>query len=117
MKSELNFLRKYWKNHVILILIGLPFFLNPFPNFLKVRDRNCSVKSRSGTTKVNAQCHDRHTSHSLCRHATLLSSSFFPPIKKKKEMQGALRDELWRGGVVLDQYFGIGDPGGFETLT
>ena len=32
-------------------------------------------------------------------------------------MQGALRDELWRGGVVLDQYFGIGDPGGFETLT
>ena len=32
-------------------------------------------------------------------------------------MQGALRDELWQGGVVLDQYFGIGDPGGFETLT
>ena len=32
-------------------------------------------------------------------------------------MQGALRDELWRGGVAFDQYFGIGDPGGFETLT
>ena len=32
-------------------------------------------------------------------------------------LQGALRDELWRRGVVLDQYFGIGDPGGFETLT
>ena len=92
------------------------FFKNPFPNFLKVGDRNCLVKSRSGTTKVNAQWHDRHTSHSLCRHATLLSSSVSTD-KKKKEMQGALRDDLWRGGVVLDQYFGIGDPGGFETLT
>ena len=32
-------------------------------------------------------------------------------------MQGALGDDLWRGGVVFDQYFGIGFPGGFETLT
>ena len=34
IESELNFLRKYWKNHVILILIGLPIFLKTlFPIF------------------------------------------------------------------------------------
>ena len=35
IESELNFLRKYWKNHVILILIGLPFFFKPFSQFFK----------------------------------------------------------------------------------
>ena len=52
----------------------------------------------------------------LCVVTQHPSPPLFPQIKKK-EMQGALRDDLWRGGVVLDQYFGIGDPGGFETLT
>ena len=34
IESELNFPRKYWKNHVILILIGLPFFFKTlFPIF------------------------------------------------------------------------------------
>ena len=54
----------------------------------------------------------------LCVVTQHSSPPLFPPIKKKKkEMQGALRDDFWRGGVVLDQYFGIGYPGGFETLT